>query len=86
MLGAVIVVLPNALVIFPSRMTGVPDVMLTPAWAGPEKLMPMGLSALIDKVRVSSAAVAYSKVHGSSVTPSTISGGFVVAKPKCPSV
>src|SRR5208337_2642573 len=58
MLGAVIVVSPRGLATFPARMTGWSEVMLTAAWAGPEKSMPMGLSALTESVRVSSASVA----------------------------
>ena len=34
------------------------EVMVIVAWAGPEKSMPMGLSALTDSVRVSSACKA----------------------------
>ena len=57
MLGAMIVVSPKELAMFPARMTGVSDVMVILAWAGPEKSMPMGLSALTDSVRVSSTSM-----------------------------
>ena len=38
---------------FPARMTGWSEVMLTSPGFAPEKLMPMGLSALTELVSVS---------------------------------
>ncbi len=57
-LGAVIVVSPRSLVMFPARMTGSSEVILTSAWDDPVKSMPIGLSALTELVRVSCTSVA----------------------------
>ena len=58
MLAAVFVVVPTGLTIFPARMTGAFGALIsTEDWAAPLKLMPIGLSALTNWVRVSVAEV-----------------------------